>query len=255
MKELAALHLQYAHLLNSQRFQPEQLDYSLLDRHVQWLERMGEVEQSLFSIFDLHRRRHAYFSRHFNHTLGYDLSQLRGEDTEFFAKRIHPDDLHQLTVNSIHQFRFILQKPPTERKHYKLINDFRIRNARGKFVRVLEQHQALELDPAGNVWLSLSALNLSPNQDLNTPLQSTLFHTRSGRIIPLRDSNVTTEILSEREKQILALIRQGAASKTIADRLFISVHTVNTHRQRILRKLQVTNSVEAVQHAVRQGLI
>jgi len=44
-------------------------------------------------------------------------------------------------------------------------------------------------------------------------------------------------------------------SKQIADKLFISVNTVNTHRQRIIEKLNVSNTAEAVQHAGRLGLI
>ncbi|WP_235782360.1 response regulator transcription factor [Phocaeicola paurosaccharolyticus] len=44
-------------------------------------------------------------------------------------------------------------------------------------------------------------------------------------------------------------------SKEISEQLFISVHTVNTHRQRILEKLDVNNSMEAVKYASALGLI
>jgi DNA-binding CsgD family transcriptional regulator len=44
-------------------------------------------------------------------------------------------------------------------------------------------------------------------------------------------------------------------SKQIADKLFLSVNTVNTHRQRIIEKLNVSNTAEAVQYAGRLGLI
>ena len=44
-------------------------------------------------------------------------------------------------------------------------------------------------------------------------------------------------------------IEQGKLSKEIADKLHISVHTVNTHRQRILKKLKVDNSIEAIKYA------
>ena len=52
-------------------------------------------------------------------------------------------------------------------------------------------------------------------------------------------------ILTEREKQVLRLIDQGMMSKTIAEQLSISVNTVSRHRQEILKKLRVSNSIEA----------
>jgi len=52
-----------------------------------------------------------------------------------------------------------------------------------------------------------------------------------------------------------ARIDQGFPSKEIADRLFISIHTVNTHLKRIYRKLDVSSRRQAVEQAARSGLI
>ena len=62
-------------------------------------------------------------------------------------------------------------------------------------------------------------------------------------------------ILSSREKEILLLIKKGLLRKEIADTLHISIHTVNTHRQNILQKLSVNNSMEAVQTATAMMLL
>lgn len=61
--------------------------------------------------------------------------------------------------------------------------------------------------------------------------------------------------LSKREKQILLLISQGYTSKHIAEQLFISRYTVETHRKNILRKLNFNTSTELVKFAVLQGLV
>ena len=62
-------------------------------------------------------------------------------------------------------------------------------------------------------------------------------------------------LLTSREKLILQMIQQGKSSKTIGERLGISKHTVDRHRQNIITKLQVTNTAEACHKALVLGLI
>ena len=62
-------------------------------------------------------------------------------------------------------------------------------------------------------------------------------------------------VLGNRERQVLTLIDSGLKSSEIADRLNISIHTVSRHRQEILAKLQVKNSIEACRVAKSMELI
>lgn len=62
-------------------------------------------------------------------------------------------------------------------------------------------------------------------------------------------------MLTAREKEILSLISKGLISKQIADKLCISVNTVNTHRQKILEKLNVVNTFEALKYAYNSRII
>ncbi len=97
-------------------------------------------------------------------------------------------------------------------------------------------------------------MDLSPNQDISLPLQNKVINFKTGELFHF--PGTTKEInLSKREKEILGLISEGLISKEIANNLFISVHTVNTHRQKILEKLNVTNSIEAIKSAEKYGLI
>ena len=77
----------------------------------------------------------------------------------------------------------------------------------------------------------------------------------TGKITEFSFINRRQHILTCREKEILMLIKEGNLSKQIADMLEISVHTVNRHRQNILEKLSVGNSIEAITAAESMRLI
>jgi len=61
--------------------------------------------------------------------------------------------------------------------------------------------------------------------------------------------------LTRREMEILRLICDGLSSKDISEKLFISINTVETHRKRILLKLNVKNSVGVVKYALENHII
>lgn len=63
------------------------------------------------------------------------------------------------------------------------------------------------------------------------------------------------EPLSEREKEIIACLVQGMSNKEIANRLFISVNTVTTHRRNIVRKLQIHSLAGLTIYAIANNLI
>ncbi len=60
--------------------------------------------------------------------------------------------------------------------------------------------------------------------------------------------------LSEREIEVIELIAEGHTSKEISERLFISEHTVKTHRKNIFRKLNIKEVAELIQFAMDQGI-
>jgi DNA-binding NarL/FixJ family response regulator len=63
------------------------------------------------------------------------------------------------------------------------------------------------------------------------------------------------DVLTPRELEVLKLIAEAYTSKEIADALFISIKTVDRHRQNILEKLGMRDRVELTRYAIRRGLI
>lgn len=62
-------------------------------------------------------------------------------------------------------------------------------------------------------------------------------------------------LITYREQEILSLMAQGHSSKSIAQQLGVSFHTVQTHRKNILRKLNETSTIRAVTVASNVGLL
>ncbi len=63
------------------------------------------------------------------------------------------------------------------------------------------------------------------------------------------------DALSEREREVFQLIVEGRTNKEIADLLFVSASTVETHRAHIMEKLDLHSATELVLYAVRKGII
>ena len=63
------------------------------------------------------------------------------------------------------------------------------------------------------------------------------------------------DALSMREIDVIKLIADGATSKEIADKLFISVATVKSHRNNIMKKLNVNDMASLIKIAIRKGLV
>jgi DNA-binding NarL/FixJ family response regulator len=62
-------------------------------------------------------------------------------------------------------------------------------------------------------------------------------------------------VLTRRENEILRLIAEGLANPQIAEKLFLSISTVDTHRKSLMRKLNIKNTALLVRYAVDQKII
>lgn len=111
-----------------------------------------------------------------------------------------------------------------------------------KTVTAEELCEAVQAVQAGEIFISSPANGHSDNgTDVEHPHLPDDFRKRLG--------------LSRREQEVLQLISRGLSSQRIGKTLFISKHTVETHRKNILRKLDFNSSTELVKFAVQNGLV
>lgn len=88
-----------------------------------------------------------------------------------------------------------------------------------------------------------------------SPAVSEIFHDGLARLKDVHRAQDRFELLTDRERQIYQLLAEGNSNKDIANRLNLSLHTVETHRWRIMEKLDLHSTAELVLSAVRRGVV
>ncbi|MEW6772016.1 MAG: response regulator transcription factor [Bacillota bacterium] len=71
----------------------------------------------------------------------------------------------------------------------------------------------------------------------------------------LTDTPVAFSVLTAREREVLQLLAEGKSTKQIASLLHLSTKTVETHRQQIMKKLNIRSVAELTRFAIREGLV
>jgi two-component system response regulator NreC len=88
-----------------------------------------------------------------------------------------------------------------------------------------------------------------------SPAVAQIFQNGFARLKDAREMHDRFELLTDRERQIYQLLAEGNSNKDIANRLGLSLHTVETHRWRLMEKLDLHSTADLVLSAVRRGLV
>ena len=158
-------------------------------------------------------------------------------------KLVHPDDLEVVRRIDKKVWEFLDTLPEEEKLTYKYIYEMRVLD-RGKYVRMIYQTRLLAFKDDN--FLAMGMIDLAPEQSANTSVRFQIKNCLTDEVVPFTIETATDVLLTPREREILALAKEGMFSKEISEKLNISIHTVNRHRQNILEKLQVDNMIEAI---------
>ena len=158
-------------------------------------------------------------------------------------KLVHPDDLEVVRRIDKKVWEFLDTLPEEEKLTYKYIYEMRVLD-RGKYVRMIYQTRLLAFKDDN--FLAMGIIDLAPEQSANTSVRFQIKNCLTDEVVPFTIESATDVLLTPREREILALAKEGMFSKEISEKLNISIHTVNRHRQNILEKLRVDNMIEAI---------
>ncbi len=161
--------------------------------------------------------------------------------------RIHPDDLFQRHLLELEFFNFLKSIEPQERLNYATSCTIRMLNCNQEYEYISHRSFYLKNSLKGGLWLDVCLYNYSFDiPPLDDKIGGKIKNIKTGMQQLVDTYRNCKDLLSSREKEILRKVGQGLISKEIAFELKISINTVNRHRQNILEKLKVGNSMEAV---------
>ncbi len=243
-------------LWSRQQISTLDVDYNLWNKKRKTIQAFSQMSQSCIFTVDVFKQRYDFASDNFSSVFGYNLTDIKTirKQGDLLEERIHPNDRVQILEYQIEHGQFIYSLPQEERNDYLQIFQIRMLNARQQYVNVISRQQVIEKDKNGKAWIIMGMIDISPDQILSEKIKRTVLNRKTGEILTSLPIPAEKK-LTKREKEILLLISQGFLSKEIADRLKISIYTVNNHRKNILEKLNVDNAMEAINAARDWGIV
>ena len=210
------------------------MDKSIDEIAQQYLPYIKILEQAgSFAVFLSNRFGHYY----------YVTEYIEASQEIDIEKLVHPDDWEEVRRIDKKVWEFLNTLPEEEKLTYKYIYELRVLE-RGKYVRMIYQMRILAFKEDN--FLAMGIIDIAPEQSANTSVRFQIKNCLTDEVVPFTIESATDVLLTPREREILALAKEGMFSKEISEKLNISIHTVNRHRQNILEKLQVDNMIEAV---------
>lgn len=237
--------------LLGQNFMPQDTD-RVLQQHKQIAAMYAQMENSIAVLSDLKIGKSYIFNGALAEALGLNNQNRTKEIDSIWEEEIysliHPEDLAARHILELKFFHLLKRTPIQQRTNFRTQSLLRMSNAKGEYIPILHRTFYLCSQSNGTLWMALCLYNFSPNIEPIEHFEGVMQNSATGEVIK-EGGRSMSEIISHREKEVLRLIESGLPSKQIATRLSISKNTVDRHRQNIMEKLRVGNSVEAIKVA------
>ena len=173
----------------------------------------------------------------------------------YMVEKMHPDDLKNFMQFEGTLLTFLPTIAPEKLAKYKCSYDYRIKDGKGKYKRVLHQVMTLQNEEDGATIRTFAVLTDITHLKTDTHMQLNMIGLDGEpSFYDIKEDLTYTSgksPFSEREKEVLLAMAEGLTSNEIAERLEISKHTVNTHRKNLLEKTNTQSSLEALQVALK----
>ena len=217
-------------------------------------------------LLDYTTRKYVYVQDTCFNMLGFRAGYFLERGLEEYLSRWHCNDYY-IVNNYVQPFsmNFFKSVPVTKWTDHIISYNYRFLDAKGEYKTVLQRATYI---PGGKDGLPLGMIGvifdlthfktglsmvhtIEEIKEYNNRRVNTILY---KRVHPIHDLQENGSI-SSREREILKYISDGLGSKGIADKLGISIHTVNNHRKNVLAKTNCKSSAELINYAAKHGLL
>jgi hypothetical protein len=217
------------------------------------IDRMMEANNQFFYVGDLLQLNIIHTSKRSAEMMGVEPGDLT---PYHFFRYTHPDDIQRLSLGRAKLFKLAHDLYVAEKGYSLISTNFRVLTPSGTYSNLLMQ---LYLFYSTIPYKSIFTLKVHTNIEWCKKMKKG-YHYYIGSDLSLfryPDEELCKMSIpfSDREFEIIKLIESGLNSEHIAEKLFLSVHTVNTHRRNILEKAGKATMSELIYDLMNQGVL
>lgn len=227
-------------------------------------ERVCSMWNTYIYMHDYQSNSYIYISPSFCNYFGLDYNTVLAEGFESISSLIHPHDLFVLENNLFKKINDFLasihHQEAEENQNYKFIYNFRIRKKDSSYISMSVVSKILSFDKKGAIQLDFGMISpvnhilqtdriiLNISKSINDLDYDTLLQEEFN---PEANTDLN---LTDREMEIIMLLKKGMDSKDMAEHLCLSQHTVRNHRRNILKKTNTNKVTELLTLINKLGL-
>ena len=218
------------------------------------LEEMMEKNKQFIYVADAIKMQIEFTSKGCYNLFGIPPEELNPHG--IFSKT-HPDDLQHHTISRGRFFKLAAEMYMHGKEDVVIMStNFRFQNPKGSYTNFLLQAYLWYCQiPLKTVYCLFVQTDISWFGQIKHGYNSYVGTDISHFKFPDEKLIMAGNVFSEREFEIIKLIESGLSSQQIADKLFLSVHTVNTHRRRILKKTDSLTLSELIFELKETGVL
>jgi DNA-binding CsgD family transcriptional regulator len=217
-------------------------------------------------LLDYATRKYIYVDEACFDLLGYNANYFLETGLDNYLNKWHPQDFdllnRKVAPDCLNFFRTMAAE--------KCVNivysyNYRMCNAKNEYVTLLQPSSYIASDvqglPAGMIGVVFDITHFKPDLSIVHTIEETVRYNGSlvnnllfKKVHPILES-WELRLISTREMEILKYMAAGQSSKQMADRLNISINTINNHRKNMLAKTNCNSSAELMNYAAKHGLL
>jgi DNA-binding CsgD family transcriptional regulator len=217
-------------------------------------------------LLDFTKKKYIYVDEACFDLFGYTASYFLETGLMEYLNKWHPDDFEILNKKVIPDCLNFFGNHSLE-KNINIIYsyNYRVLNAKGEYKTVLQRFSYVPSNvqglPAGMIGVASDITHFKNDLSIVHTIEETVRYDNSlvnellfKKVHPILEYK-EVKCVTRREIEILKYMAAGLSSKQIADKMFISINTINNHRKNMLSKTNCKSSAELMNYAVRHGLL